>query len=171
MFFQLAQYLSISPRTMSTYPTKFVDEPPALICPICQQIFQDPMISIKCGHTFCRLCTESMVQSDSPCPIDDIPCDSTQLVINRAVIGQIDDLLVYCRHGISSTDGRSYVKDPDGCPEAVKLVHREAHESGCQYSKIVCPIGGEECGQLRKKDLDEHLGSCSRVPCPFSDFG
>ena len=129
------------------------------------------MISVKCGHTFCRLCIESMVQTSSPCPIDDIPCDSSQLVINRAVIGQIEDLLIYCCHGIVSTDGRNYRKDQDGCPEVIKLAHRDSHEAVCGYSKAVCPIGGDECGVLRKKDIENHLLNCEKVPCPFSDFG
>lgn len=152
-------------------PTKFVEEPPALVCPICQQIFQEPVISVKCGHTFCRLCIESMVQTGAPCPIDDIPCDSTQLVINRAVIGQIDDLMIHCCYGIVSDGGRGYKIDPEGCQDVFKLSQRDAHENVCEYCKVTCPVGGDKCGLWRKKDLDHHLQNCSQIPCPFSDFG
>ena len=159
--------MAISPKA-----TKFVEEPPALICPICQRIFHEPVISIKCGHTFCRRCIESMAHSGNSCPIDNVTCDATQLVINRAVIGQIDDLFIYCCHGIISYDhGLIFEKDPNGCPEILKLGQRDKHESGCGYATVVCPVGGEECGMLRQKDLETHMSSCSRVPCPFSDFG
>lgn len=156
---------------MSKKATKFVEEPPALLCPICQRIFHEPVISVKCGHTFCRLCIESMVHSGVSCPIDSISCDSTQLVLNRAVIGQIEDLLIYCCNGVSQNDGRSFQNDSNGCPEMIKLGQRDTHESVCEYAHTVCPIGGEECGALRKRELESHLSSCSRVPCPFSDFG
>lgn len=153
-------------------PTKFVEEPPALICPICQRIFRDPVISIKCGHTFCKLCIESIVLSKQPCPLDNVLCETSQLVINRAVIGQIDDLLVYCCHGLLSRDsGLNYERDPNGCQEVVKLGTRDRHESVCGYATVVCPVGGEDCGKLRSKDLEVHMLSCSHIPCPFSDFG
>lgn len=152
--------------------TKFVDQPQALICPICQRIFQDPVISIVCGHTFCRLCIESMVASGNPCPLDNVMCDSGQLVINRAVIGQIDDLLIYCRHGITSLDGGlSYERDESGCREIIKLGQRHAHESACGYAIVKCPLGGEECGKIRQKDLETHKAACSNIACPYMDFG
>lgn len=152
--------------------TKFVDQPPALVCPICQRIFQDPVISIKCGHTFCRLCIETMVVNGNPCPLDDIICDSGQLVINRAVIGQIDDLLIYCCHGIVSHDsGLSYERDRMGCQEVIKLGQRERHEEACEYTILMCTLGGEQCGEIRKRELENHMESCSNIPCLYADFG
>ena len=151
-------------------PTKFVEEPSALVCPICQRIFRDPVISVKCGHTFCKLCIESTVHSGNPCPLDNTICDTNQLVINRAVMGQIDDLLIYCCYGLVSR-GLSYERDAGGCQEVVKLGQRHAHESVCGYAVVICLVGGEECGKIRKKDLEVHMLSCTHVPCPFSDFG
>lgn len=90
---------------MPAKPTKFVEEPQALICPVCKKIFREPVISIKCGHTFCRICIEEMIRNGLTCPMDEQECDSGQLVLNRAVIGQIDDLQIYCSHGLVSNDG------------------------------------------------------------------
>ena len=57
------------------------------------------------------------------------------------------------------------------CLQVVILGRREEHESKCQFARTVCPIGGEECGILRLNQIDSHMTSCSRVPCPFSNFG
>lgn len=152
--------------------TKFVSEPSALVCPVCQQVFSEPVISVKCGHTFCRSCIESMVCAGTYCPIDGVECDTSQLVLNRAVSGQVDDLLIYCCHGLVSQDGGiTCERDQSGCSEVIKLGHRDHHEEVCEYSRVVCPVGGEECGLLRKRGLEHHLARCIRVPCPFFDFG
>ena len=105
-------------KAMPGKPTKFVEEPQALLCPVCKRVFSEPVISIKCGHTFCRECIESMIRDGARCPIDEQECDSGQLVLNRAVMGQIDDLKIYCRHGLVSGDGgRTWDIDPNGCKE------------------------------------------------------
>lgn len=157
---------------MPRVPTKFVEEPQALLCPVCHSIFKEPVISVKCGHTFCRRCVEGMVRGGVPCPLDEIDCDSGQLVLNRAVIGQVDDLLIFCCHGLVSRDGgQTYQTDPNGCKELIKFGQRQSHEDICKYARVVCPVGGDECGFLRRLGLEEHLSQCSRVPCPFADFG
>lgn len=122
---------------MSSKPTKFVEEPPALMCPVCKKIFREPVISIKCGHTFCRMCIENIIKNRLTCPIDEQECDSGQLVLNRAVIGQIEDLPIYCCHGLFSTDGgKVYERDPHGCKEVIRFGKREEHESTCQFAKV-----------------------------------
>ena len=152
--------------------TKFISEPPALVCPVCQRIFSEPVISVKCGHTFCRSCIENMVCSGTQCPIDGVECDTSQLVLNRAVIGQVDDLLIYCCHGLLSHDGGlTCERDQTGCSEVIKFGGRDHHEEVCEYSRVMCPVGGEQCGLIRRRDLECHLTKCSQVPCPFSDFG
>lgn len=122
---------------MSGKPTKFVEQPPALICPVCQGIFREPVISVKCGHTFCRACIEEVIRNGLTCPIDEQECDSSHLVLNRAVIGQIDDLQVYCCHGLRSLDGgKSYELDPSGCKEVLRVSARDEHEMKCQYEVV-----------------------------------
>ena len=159
-------------KEMPTKPTKFVEEPSALLCPVCKKIFKEPVISIKCGHTFCRTCIEELISNGQKCPVDDQECDSSQLVLNRAVMGQIEDLYIYCCHGLVTTDeGETYEADPVGCKEVIRLGRREEHEGSCQYARVSCPVGGEVCGTLRKHQLESHMNACTRVPCPYSDFG
>lgn len=112
--------MSVSGRTAATAgkPTKFVEEPQALLCPVCNHIFSEPVISTSCGHTFCRECIEAIVREGARCPADDQECQSGQLVLNRAVMGQIADLRIHCRHGlVSRNGGRTWDVDPTGCKE------------------------------------------------------
>ena len=108
----------MSAAVAATKPTKFVEEPPALLCPVCGRVLSEPVISVTCGHTFCRECVEAMIREGGRCPADGLECDSGQLVLNRAVMGQIADLKIYCSHGLlSANDGRTWANDPDGCRE------------------------------------------------------
>lgn len=106
--------------TAAAKPTKFVEEPPALLCPVCGRVFSEPVISVKCGHTFCRECVQKLIREEGGrCPADGVECDSAgQLVLNRAVMGQIEDLKIYCCHGLITRNvGKSWEIDPDGCKE------------------------------------------------------
>ena len=156
---------------MSGKYTKFIEEPTALLCPVCKRILREPVISIKCGHTFCTSCIEKLISSGHNCPLDGQTCDSGQLVLNKAVKGQIEDLMIYCCHGVVSSEGDGLELDEEGCKEVIRLGDRDVHESGCRYAKVECPVGGAPCGSLRQHMLENHMRSCAQVPCPYSDFG
>jgi E3 ubiquitin-protein ligase TRAF7 len=163
-------------------PTKYVSEPSPLLCPVCKNVFSEPIISVKCGHTFCRSCIEDLIRSGLTCPLDSQTCDSGQLVLNRAIMGQLADLQIYCCHGLRPVQsghpikpgrpaGQDYEQDPDGCPEVIMIGGREKHEDNCSYALVECPVGQGQCGLLRRLKLEEHMATCNRVPCPFTDFG
>lgn len=52
---------------------------PHFLCPVCGQLYRNPVINIKCGHTFCKNCASGCSQ----CPVDNEPCDASQLIVNR----------------------------------------------------------------------------------------
>ncbi len=83
-------------------PTKYVTQPSAsLKCPVCDDLFQNPVISTKCGHTFCLACvSENACDSPAHCPLDQTSFLSTDVVANRAVQGQLEDMEIFCRHGL-----------------------------------------------------------------------
>lgn len=155
------------------HPTKYVSEPSPLLCPVCKKVFSEPIISVKCGHTFCRTCIEELIRNGMTCPLDGQVCDSGQLVLNRAIMGQLADLQVYCRHGLRLVDPREglYEQDPEGCPEVVKVGEREHHEGSCRFALVECPVGRKSCGPIRIMHLEDHIGVCTMIPCPFTDFG
>lgn len=169
------------PKMPSKQPTKYVSEPLPLICPVCKKVFSQPIISVKCGHTFCQTCIEELIRNGQTCPLDDQACDSSQLVLNRAIMGQLEDLQIYCKYGLrpastlvgpdTNLDEVLYERDPEGCPEVVKIGERGKHEESCPFAWVECPVGKELCGKIRKMKLEEHLEACTKMPCPFTDFG
>lgn len=153
-------------------PTKFKSTiSSALYCALCQNIFNDPVISTRCGHTFCRACITGN-RGNSACPIDNIPFHHSDLVGNIALKGQIDDLEIYCQHGLTRIDSEDdFLIDEEGCPETIKLGERDAHEEICPYALVPCPNSANHCGKFRRRDLAEHLENCPRYPCKYRSEG
>ena len=61
-------------------PVVFLTEPSQhFLCPCCKKLYQEPVINISCGHTYCKQCSLSI----NKCPIDDSPCVQQQMVVNR----------------------------------------------------------------------------------------
>ncbi|CAH1779015.1 unnamed protein product [Owenia fusiformis] len=127
-----------------------------------------------CGHTFCKRCIRG--QNDNvtlkTCPIDKREIHNKDLIVNKALVGQIGDLEIYCRHAlVFSPTEMDYVLDESGCPEKITLSKREEHENTCMYALVVCPYNEYSCGKFRKLQLEHHLQTCCYVPCPYRDRG
>jgi E3 ubiquitin-protein ligase TRAF7 len=159
-------------------PTKFITPAsPALHCPMCENLFTDPVISTRCGHTFCRMCITENISSrgnvsNSVCPVDNIPFHRADLVSNIALKGQIEDLEIHCQHGLDRVDSDDeFHLDEEGCPQAIKLGRRVEHEEKCPYALVPCPNSANHCGKFRRRDLDGHLETCPRYPCKYRNEG
>lgn len=158
-------------------PTKFIAEASqCLCCPMCGHLFNDPVISTLCGHTFCRTCVKEKSShgnvSNSVCPVDNIPFHRSDLVSNIALKGQIDDLDIHCQHGLTRVDSEDeFNLDEEGCPEVIRLGNRIEHEEQCPYALVPCPNSANHCGKFRRRDLDAHLGTCPRYPCEYRNDG
>nr|XP_006816455.1 PREDICTED: E3 ubiquitin-protein ligase TRAF7-like [Saccoglossus kowalevskii] len=155
--------------------TVFVLPPSShLLCPICQKLFTDPVISVNCGHTFCRACilNRESEESTRSCPLDERNYEDKDLVVNRAIVGQIEDLQVYCCHGLMRSESQDlFVRDESGCPESITFGSRQNHEEDCQYALVPCVNNPEQCGNFRRRDLEEHFKICTFTPCPHRDRG
>ncbi|XP_077983339.1 uncharacterized protein LOC144438177 [Glandiceps talaboti] len=153
----------------------FVQPPSShLLCPICHKLFTDPVISVNCGHTFCNACivNRETEESSRTCPLDKRSYEDKDLVVNRAIVGQIEDLQIYCRHGLIRSESQDdFVRDESGCPEQILLGTRNEHESNCEYALVTCIHNSEQCGVFRRRDLEEHLKICTFIPCCYSDRG
>ncbi|XP_065650085.1 E3 ubiquitin-protein ligase TRAF7 isoform X2 [Hydra vulgaris] len=156
---------------MALLPTKFVITPSSsLFCPLCEKLFKDPVISTCCGHTFCRKCVEN--SSILSCPLDGIRMGSNVIVSNRAVNGQLEDLLIWCRHTLYRVDSEDeFQVDEDGCQEQIMLGQRAIHEESCLSAWIPCPNSSNHCGKFRKMHFNDHLKVCEYKRCKFATKG
>ena len=147
--------------------------PPSLKCSFCELILYDPVISVKCGHTFCHICAEEMALKGIKCPQDEIRCSSKMVVSNRAVKMQLDDLQIHCPNGLllKGAATNQLEVDPSGCQDVFKLSELQDHLKSCQFGLVDCPQGRQACGLVRKKDLEEHLQSCSHFFCMYRNRG
>lgn len=156
----------------SNLPTKFVNQPShSLFCPSCEKLLLDPVISIRCGHTFCRKCLVN-ARTIPDCPIDKKSIDINSVVPNKAVEGQLEDLLIFCRHSLCRADSDDeFQVDDDGCKEHITLGRRNEHEDHCLSALVPCPHSSNHCGLFRKRDFNDHLLVCQHQPCKFSAKG
>ncbi|KAL4230818.1 E3 ubiquitin-protein ligase traf7 [Mactra antiquata] len=144
----------------------FVDPPnKTLFCRLCNKVFNDPVI-VTCGHTYCRRCVNQ--KSDSTCPVDKHTLGV--VVANIAVSEQIGELIIHCKYGCRlSDDGQTYIVDPSGCPETIKLSSRSEHEEDCDFMLVECP-NNAGCPPLLKKDFVLHMSQCNNVRCPYQKY-
>lgn len=158
-------------------PTKFVVQPSeSLKCPICRGLFKDPVISTQCGHTFCRTCIRNGVSitgnSATKCPQDGTILQRLHLVSNLAVRGQVEDLLIHCRHGLTRSDSEEdFEIDATGCQERISFGRRSEHEEVCGFALVPCPNSSNQCGKFRRQCLEDHLTVCAQYRCPYSVKG
>ena len=71
---------------------KFVNEPSSyIVCQLCKNVYTNPVISVRCGHTYCMRClTKPSAAGDClsvvRCPQDGVECNTTELVMNRFTV-------------------------------------------------------------------------------------
>ncbi|XP_011670541.1 E3 ubiquitin-protein ligase TRAF7 isoform X2 [Strongylocentrotus purpuratus] len=153
----------------------FVEEPSShLLCPVCKNLLLEPMISVECGHTFCKACLQNTgegVASLAECPVDSKPLKGTRSVPNRSIESQIDELQIFCKCGIKRLDSRNdVVEDETGCPEIIPLASQTSHEEECSFVKVVCP-NSALCGKVPRSKLEDHFQECQHFPCDFTERG
>lgn len=68
-----------------------------LRCPICHDIFEDPVMG-PCQCTFCRSCIAEALSRNALCPMDRRELQMRDLVSHRFVRGRVDTLEVFCSH-------------------------------------------------------------------------
>jgi len=99
---------------------KFVIKPSGfIVCSICGKVFTNPVINVRCGHTFCLRCVEETgVTRDGQlivrCPEDETECKASDLVVNR-----LDSKLHFRSTRLHSgrlTDGSGYKVVPMAAP-------------------------------------------------------
>jgi hypothetical protein len=137
-------------------------------CPVCLEIFQEPVLIPECAHSLCKTCYEQLLKAQSQqCPLCNhkFPVGSPPSP-NLLIKSMIEKLQVYCRHGLDWDNEKSaFVPkiSPHHCPEIILRSHRIQHELECEYAPISCKNWASGCRvRLPRKYIDQHL-----LECPF----
>jgi WD40 repeat protein len=121
----------------------------SLLCSICQDIFDDPVINPACSHSFCRICIYQAVQMANRCPLCRAPLSNDKVHPNLALAGLIGDLRAWCRY-------REL-----GCTAQLALDDIAAHEKSCSFAPLNCPHAARGCKVTgNQRSLAEHLRAC-----------
>ena len=92
------------------------------------------------------------------------------MIFLRLVVGQIDDLLIHCRHSLVKNAKGEWEVAADSCQQIISFGKRNEHEETCLFALVRCPYS-EKCAQMRKKDLEQHKKFCDQIECSFSKQG
>ncbi|XP_034729135.1 tripartite motif containing 35-28 [Etheostoma cragini] len=63
-----------------------------LTCPVCQGVFQDPVL-LPCTHSFCRECLQKSIQYNKKCPLCRDEFEEGQAISNRALSSACESFL------------------------------------------------------------------------------
>ena len=99
--------------TMQHYVIKFITDSVSL------QVSGFPGTPVSSNKTDCRDITEILLKVALN-TINHQPFDIGILCFYRLVVGQIDDLLIYCQYGVTKQNG-DFVPDPSGCQEKIEI--------------------------------------------------
>eukprot|EP01133_Synstelium_polycarpum_P010570 gene10570-12297_t len=153
--------------------TLFVTPPSAsLLCPLHSGLFQEPFLA-KCGHTFCKQCVLARTNQAGrlECPLDKIQLAENDFFPNLAIATQINDLIIYCRHGLKrSQQNGEWMPDDKGCAAKVTLGGRADHEKTCDHAIVACPYN-RMCAPLKRLHLRQHVLTCNHIHCPHRSAG
>lgn len=152
----------------------FVAPPPnEILCPICLDIMKDAVIT-PYGHSYCQKCVSKYASTAGLCPLTRKPLAEDQLTPNLLARTIVDEMEVFCPHGIKLgawlvrralkrgwSHGRhlcglgfagdnGWVEDPDGCTQKIKFGLRKPHLLTCLHANVECPAGGQRCGPIAR---------------------
>lgn len=127
----------------------YCDTPsPHLSCAICMgAVVDDPCTLQRCDHIFCRTCLLHALGNDRRCPIcrtaaclcgrlDCVrdPLVHTLVKTARVVGLFVDELRVYCQHGVKRIEG-VLVLDRNGCRAKPRRDELRRHYATCEFEK------------------------------------
>lgn len=124
-----------------------VDE--SLLCPVCQSVYDTPMVLDPCGHSFCKECVATLLNSGHEnCPVcrtKMIGGDDVGVPPNRALKDLISNMTVRCMNCPDESDNNhdNNINSNNTCPWTGKLSEFQSHsERDCQMHIVSCPIEG-----------------------------
>lgn len=105
------------------FVSKSIDE--GLICSICAQVLEKPLMVDTCEHTYCEQCIKEWYGVDRTCPQCRIPITERQLLtISRYMRNRLNELQLICKF------------ESIGCTFVSALENIESHEKECLCDEI-----------------------------------
>ena len=159
----LLESFKARPRDRCGYPCEFVDPPPTLLqseCSVCLQILCQPHLISCCGHNYCKVCIEQVIEKSRPCPL----CNEETFTVlhNKGLQRSLNELKVYCSNSklgcewIGSLREFEQHLNEESEPEFQLL--------GCLYVEVECRHG---CGaRMTRGVIAEHQNN----QCPQRPF-
>ena len=140
------------------YECEFVDLlPDRLTCKVCLFPSRNPLLSLCCGHTFCKGCSDATWDATGACPM----CrDKKFLVVhNKQADREIRSLHVMCTNKERGCKWQGELND---------INNHLGNSGGCQFEDVKCY---NECGKmLQRQYLTIHVETeCPRrkVDCQY----
>lgn len=119
------------------------------ICPICLDIYEDPVETPCCHNLFCEKCVRNLRK----CPLCNRYVD--RCVPNIPIRRLMDDLILKCKY--------------DQCTEVIRKADFKKHIENCAMAPIDC-IHSTICGTIIRKNYSKHIiEECPYRPisCPL----
>ncbi|XP_031573198.1 TNF receptor-associated factor family protein DDB_G0272340-like isoform X3 [Actinia tenebrosa] len=130
-----------------------------LICAICHEVFNDPY-GCKDGHSFCKDCITTWLETQERCPLDNKRVQGKDLVRNLVADNMIHKLEVWCDPPeINEGAGRTVESPVRKCQWRGELQSLAKHKEDCLFQHVQCP--NENCKEtIQRKDMDDHDTKC-----------
>ena len=150
-------------------PVVFVGRPAdKFICPVCRDVFLNPVVATVDGVTYCRGCV--------PMPEDVGEEYLAQLGEDVSVAQLIFDLPCLCFNSLVRKENDKgatlWVYNPQGCNEVQSMRTLEGHKMNCTLEEERCGLPGpgykDTCStRVRKNEMEKHREKCKYrlVPC------
>ena len=160
----LLDSLKALPKEKCGYPCEFVEPPPTLLqseCSICLQILCQPHLISCCGHNFCKMCIDQVMEKSRPCPL----CNEETFTVlhNKGLQRSLNELSVYCSNRKLGCEWKGHLgqyeqhMNEDPAEPELQLL-------GCPYVEVECKHG---CGgRIRRGVIAEHQNE----QCPQRPF-
>ena len=131
--------------------------PDRLVCKVCHLPSREPCLSLCCGHTFCKECSNSAWIATSACPM----CrnDSFPIVHNKQSDREIKSLCILCTNKQKGCEWQGELND---------INNHLGNSDGCQFEEARC---SNECGKMiQRQYLTNHVETecpCRKVNCQY----
>ncbi|KAI9594626.1 WD40-repeat-containing domain protein [Syncephalis fuscata] len=121
----------------------------SFLCPVCQDVYTDPVITRSCNHSFCSACIFQSLERESLCPLCRSFVHSEDLHPNLVLSSLVGELMVYCTY-------RDH-----GCSQLERKDDIAAHVLQCEYTPMVCDHAALGCTYTGiARSMPDHLKHC-----------